>query len=79
MVATSAIQLKPEICAEKKRLARQYIEALHQVMELQDQQLAALTRGGQGLQRFELALGLARQRRDRAKRLYVVHLTAHGC
>ena len=70
---------KPGICAEKKRLGETLLEALHEVMALQDREMAAVAASGEGLARYDLALRLARSRRDNARGLYLAHIGVHGC
>ena len=70
---------KGKVCPEKKELAEALTLAIHDVLSLQDSQLGALARGDEGLDRFELAIRRARQKRDRAKRLYILHVRVHGC
>ena len=78
MAARPAVA-KEKICREKAELADALTAAIHDVFELQNQQLASLAEGRSGLDRFELAIKRARQKRDRAKQLYILHVRAHGC
>jgi hypothetical protein len=71
------ISPKAFVCPEKQRLPDEFLDALLQVMELQNQQGAAVTNGG--LWRFDLALMQARDKRNEAKRLYLLHLQGHRC
>lgn len=78
-MATLAPSLGPSICADKQRLGDAFMEAVREVMALQDQELAAMARGGDGFERIDLALEQARNKRDSAKKRYIVHIRAHGC
>ena len=78
-VAPSVPSAKPSICAEKRQLGSAFVEAIHNVMELQNQELAARIAGRDGLDRFQLAIALARLRRDQLKKLYLLHVQSHGC
>jgi len=66
-------------CGERKRLLDAYLAAMHEVLTLQDQELVAFARVGEGLDRFDLALELARGKRDAAKKACMQHIEAHGC
>jgi hypothetical protein len=48
-------------------------------MALQDREMVELVAHGTGLQRFDMALYLARSKRDKAKILYLMHLREHAC
>ena len=78
-VATQAVSPKPTGCAEKLNLFRAFIEAVHDIMVLQDRQLAARISGLDGLDRFDLAIKHARRKREKARKLYLIHLLTHGC
>ena len=53
--------------------------AVRELQALHDREIEDLVRGGIGLDRLELALELARKRRDEAKAMYLVHVRAHCC
>ena len=67
------------VCPEKRALLVAFEEAVREMVELSDQQVAALTSSGKGLERFQVAVDRARQKRERAKALYLAHLRTHGC
>lgn len=69
----------PAVCAEKQRLTAVFVEAVHELMELEEREVSALTSGDDGLDAFDSALRHARKRRDTASRLYVLHVRTHGC
>lgn len=69
---------KPSICPEKQQLSDSFVEAVRDVMALQDEHLAAHA-AGSALDRFPVAIQLARMKRDRARELYDMHVRAHGC
>ncbi len=56
-----------------------FTKATRDVMELQNGTLAVLVAGGTGLDRIDLALKRARQKRDETKKMYLAHLQQHGC
>ena len=70
---------KAAICSEKQRLSDSLVARIRDVMVLHDWECASLKEGRGGLDRFDVALKLARIRRDDAKRLYLIHVWAHGC
>ena len=72
---------RPEakLCFQKRQLLDAFLQAVHEVVELQDQQMTHFVEGGGGFERIDLAIEAARKKRDTARRLYVLHLTAHGC
>lgn len=72
---------RPEakLCFQKQQLLDAFLQAVHEVVELQDQQMTDFVEGGGGFERIDLAIEAARKKRDTARRLYVLHLTAHGC
>ena len=66
-------------CAEKKRLLDVYLSASHDVLDLQAQEAEEIAKGGEGLERFDLALQEARRQRDAAVRACMSHIAEHGC
>jgi hypothetical protein len=79
IMASRAISPKAFICAEKLHLSDLYIEAVREIMQLEDAEISAVINGGVGLERFDLALRVAREKRDRAKLAFTLHLQQHGC
>ena len=69
----------PYVCQEKQRLSNEFLDAWLQVIELQSQEGAPVLSGGLGLWSFDLALMQARQKRNEARRMYLLHLQEHGC
>jgi len=69
------------LCGEKHRLTEAIIYAVRQIQSLHDSEIADLVAGrtGNDRGRFDIAIKLARQRRDEAKRAYAKHLREHGC
>ena len=68
-----------KLCFQKQELLDAFLQAVHEVVELQDQQMTHFVEGGGGFERIDLAIEAARKKRDTARRLYVLHLSAHGC
>jgi len=59
-------------CEEKKLLTLAFLDALRQLLELQD-------RSRQGLDRVEIEIELALKRRDQAREAYILHVREHVC
>ncbi len=78
-MASQVAQPKAIICPEKLELERAFLEAVRDLMKLQEQQSAVLVETGQTLDRFNLALERARNRREHARKLYLLHIRTHGC
>ena len=68
---------QPTYCAEKDRLLDAYLAAYHDLGKLQNQEEVA--RSGESLAQFNLALKVARMRRDEAKKTCMEHIAKHGC
>lgn len=70
---------KPIACEEKQRLTGAFLDAFRDLVTLHDSEMGDLVAGGAGLQRSNLALQRARQRRDDARAALLRHVRAHGC
>lgn len=68
-----------KVCAVRRELLAAYEDRVREVMALQNEQITALAGSGDGLERFELKIDHARQRRDNAKQLYLIHVRTHAC
>ena len=69
---------KPSICREKQRLTDAFVQASREVMELHNQDITRLLEGKR-LDRFDIALKQAQQRRNEAKRAIFLHQQQHHC
>ena len=69
------------ICKEKQRLSDAIVDASSKLLQLHDDEMAGLLAGrtGDDYGRFDIALRLARIRRDDAKWAFVLHIRTHGC
>jgi len=65
-------------CSEKKALADLFVEATRDLVALHHAEAEALTQGAT-LDRFDLALKLAREKKDEIKLAYQLHVRKHGC
>ena len=76
-VATSPLPLVA-FCRQKKRLADLFVEAAREIINLQRAETQALLAGA-NVERFDLALKLAREKKDTIKLAYQLHVRKHGC
>jgi hypothetical protein len=67
------------MCPDKQRLTDAIVQTNRTLQELHDREIRALVEGKTGLDRIDIALKLARQRRDDAKLEYLRHTQSHGC
>ena len=74
-----APQSKAGICAEKRRLTDTLLYAVRELQALHDREIEHIVSGGNGLDRLDLALKLARKRRDQAKGALLLHVGWHCC
>lgn len=66
-------------CQEKKRLLDQFLDAIHELNELQSQQIQAVIDGDSDFGRFDDLLHLAQERKERSKYEWIAHVEAHQC
>ena len=73
--------LIPDIgyCAEKNRLMRQFVDAIHDLGTLQSQQANALIGNDPDFGRFDQLLHEANEKKDRIKYSWLAHVDQHGC
>ena len=67
----------PHFCRHRQQLLEQFISAVHEHINLQNAQLAALIQG-KGFS-LEQEIGEARERRDQAKYAVLEHDELHAC
>lgn len=67
------------ICEEKKRLMVDFMNAIHEVNALQNQQTRAVMEGDQDFSRFDVLIHIAHERKDMAKYAWIAHVESHGC
>ena len=70
---------KPAVCSEQRRLSELYLQAVQEIMQLEQAEIEAVMSSSGGLDRFHLALEVARKKRDEAKLAYMLHIQGHGC
>jgi hypothetical protein len=69
---------RPPFCVEKWRLSDAFLEAARDIVRLQNAESKAVAEGT-SLERFELAVNIARERKDAAKLAYMLRVQSHGC
>jgi hypothetical protein len=67
------------MCIEKQTLEAAFLNAIRDMQALLSEQGRALAEDETGLDRFETALTLARERRDNAQLALLAHIRTHGC
>lgn len=70
---------KVAFCEVKKRLTEAFLEAIHEMIVLQNQQTRAVVDGDADFSRFDLLLQLAQEKKDMAKYAWIAHVESHGC
>ena len=55
------------------------MQATHALMSIHNEEITAFLSGGDGADGYAKAINQARYNLDRAKKLYFLHLSAHGC
>ena len=77
-MATMQASPKRSVCPEKLRLTDAFQVACRELVDLHNAEINALITG-EHLERSELALTRARQRREQAKEAILRHISMHGC
>jgi hypothetical protein len=70
---------KVGFCEEKNRLLREFSAAIHDLVEIQNQQTQAVIDGDPDFARFDLLLHMALERKDQAKYALIAHVESHHC
>jgi hypothetical protein len=66
-------------CAVKQKLINDFLEAVHEIAVLQNQQAQALIEDDPDFSRFDLLLHFAQEKKDTAKYAWIAHVETHGC
>jgi hypothetical protein len=71
----------PEVgfCEEKNRLVREFSAAIHELIEIQNQQTQAVIDGDPDFARFDVLLHMALERKEQAKYAWIAHVESHHC
>jgi hypothetical protein len=65
-------------CPERNFLTDLFLEATRDLVNLQYAEAEAMAFGAK-LERFDLALECAREKKDKIKLAYMLHMQKHGC
>jgi CheY-like chemotaxis protein len=66
-------------CEEHNQLLDEFGEAVHELVDLHQQQFRAITEGDTESHRFDLLIHMANERKQLAKYSYLRHVETHGC
>jgi hypothetical protein len=70
---------KTGFCEEKKRFLKEFLDAIHELVEMQSQQTQAVIDGDPDFTRFDVLLHMAHDRKEQAKYALMAHIEAHRC
>lgn len=66
-------------CEEKARLMDEFLEAIHELGQLQSERAKALINDDSDLSRFDGMIRDADERKDRVKNAWLAHVAHHHC
>jgi CheY-like chemotaxis protein len=66
-------------CAEQERLLADLGNAVHELLQLHDQQFQAISKNDPDCSRFDLLIHMANEKKQSAKYAYLRHVESHGC
>jgi len=70
-------------CEEKNRLLGEFVKAIREISELQNQQMQAVIDtaidGDGDFTRFDVLLHVAQEKKEQAKYAWIEHVEKHGC
>jgi hypothetical protein len=66
-------------CEVKQRLIEAFLEAVHEMNAIENQQIRVVIEGDPDFSRFDLLLHFAQERKDTAKYAWIAHVELHGC
>jgi hypothetical protein len=71
----------PEIgfCKEKNRLVKEFLAAIHELIEIQKRQTQAVIDGDTDFARFDVLSNMAHERKELAKYAWIAHVESHHC
>ena len=65
-------------CAERNLLSELFLEASRDIVSLLDAEMKAISKGA-SVEGVDLALELARSKKNKIKQAYLLHIQVHGC
>ena len=66
-------------CEEKSRLLNDFLDTVHELNALQNQQTQAVIAGDPDFTRFDVLLHIAQEKKEMAKYAWMGHIEAHQC
>jgi hypothetical protein len=66
-------------CSAKQKLVNDFLEAVHELGALQNEQAQAAIDDDPDFSRFDVLLHLAQEKKDTAKYAWIAHVETHGC
>lgn len=66
-------------CAVKQQLINEFLDAVHEIAVLQEQQAQAVIEDDPDFSRFDVLLHFAQEKKDSAKYAWIAHVETHGC
>lgn len=66
-------------CPTKRRLMDAFIQTVHEMNEIERQQVRALVDGDPDFSRFDTMLHYAQEKKDMAKYAWIAHVESHSC
>ena len=66
-------------CKEKSRLQNEFLTAIHELIQIQEQQTQAVIDGDPDFARFDVLLHMAIERKENAKYAWIAHVESHHC
>jgi hypothetical protein len=66
-------------CAEKIRLMDAFLDAIHELGQLQSAQARALIEGDPDFSRFDALIHMANEKKDQVKYSWLAHVEQHHC
>lgn len=66
-------------CEEHDRLLDEFGAAVHELLQLHEQQFQAIVEEDNDCTRFDLLIHMANEKKQRAKYAYLRHVVSHGC
>jgi hypothetical protein len=67
------------ICGERVRHMEDFLGAIRELTQLQNEQAKSVIEGDPEFSRFDLLIHMANQRKDCAKYALLLHVQEHGC
>jgi hypothetical protein len=66
-------------CQEKRRLQQAFLNAVRELVEIEEQQSQAVIAGDADFARFDILIHMANEQKDNAKYAWISHVESHRC